>query len=326
MQQIDAGLKFFIFLVVLGIGLVIALVLWPFSQPASVLFALVAFIAAWIISAAVRMISQWERAVVLQLGKYEGLRGPGLFFITPLLQSVTRIIDTRVITSTFKAEQTITADTVPVDVDAVLFWHVLDAEKAVLEVQAYDQAVGWAAQTALRDVIGRSTLADILSGREKIDSVLRTIIDSRTEPWGIRVESVEIRDVVIPAALQDAMSRQAQAERERQARIILAESETQVAARFMEAAHLYEQSPTALHLRAMNMLYEGMKDKGSMIIVPSSALETMNLGTINLAGLQNTLEASRATPVAPATPTAPVPPAPSAVSMPMPPGYFPGNI
>ena len=170
--------------------------------------------------------------------------------------------------------------------DAVLFWKVTDPERAALEVAAYDQAVGWAAQTALRDVIGRSTLADILSGREKIDAVLRDIIDSRTNPWGVQVESVEIRDVKIPPALQDAMSRQAQAERERQARIILAESETQVAARFMQAAVMYEKSPTALHLRAMNMLYEGMKDKGSLIIVPSSALESMNLGVANLAALQ----------------------------------------
>jgi regulator of protease activity HflC (stomatin/prohibitin superfamily) len=166
------------------------------------------------------MVKQWQKAVVLRLGKFVGLKGPGLFFITPLIETVSTVIDTRTISSTFRAEQTITADTVPVDVDAVLFWRVLDPEKAVLQVAQYDQSVGWAAQTALRDVIGRSTLADILSGREKIDAVLKTIIDARTEPWGVHVQSVEIRDVVIPGALQDAMSRQAQAERERQARII----------------------------------------------------------------------------------------------------------
>lgn len=319
-MQVDAGLKFFLFLIVLVIGLVISSIAGAATNVfVGGLFAFFSFVAAYLISAAVRMVTQWERAVTLQLGRFSGLRGPGLFFIVPLIQNVSRIIDLRVITSTFKAEQTITADTVPVDVDAVLFWRVFDPEKAVLEVQAYDQAVGWAAQTALRDVIGRSTLADILSGREKIDSALRGIIDSRTEPWGIRVESVEIRDVVIPAALQDAMSRQAQAERERQARIILGESETQVAAKFMEAAKLYEQSPTALHLRAMNMLYEGMKDKGSTIIVPSSALETMNLGAMNVANLKNLSNPGNTAPAPPPPAQPPAPSAPSAV-------YLPGNI
>jgi regulator of protease activity HflC (stomatin/prohibitin superfamily) len=270
------------------------------------------FVVAWLIAAAIRMVAQWQRAIVLSFGKFDSIKGPGLFFITPLVQSVSSIIDLRVITSTFRAEQTITSDTVPVDVDAVLFWKVVDPEKAALEVAAYDQAVGWAAQTALRDVIGRSTLADVLSGREKIDSVLREIIDHRTEPWGVQVTSVEIRDVIIPAALQDAMSRQAQAERERQARIILGESETQIAHKFMEAAAMYETSPTALHLRAMNMLYEGMKDKGSLIIVPSSALETMNLGAVTqYAALKGQADAAAQT--APSTPAAaPVAPAPVA--------------
>jgi len=290
-MPVDSSLRFVVFMAILVVGGIVSFIVGAMYAPLGVLFGIGTFIAAWLLSSAVRMVSQWERAVVLQLGRFDGLRGPGLFFIKPIMQNVSRIIDLRTITSTFKAEQTITADTVPVDVDAVLFWKVKDPEKAVLEVQAYDQAVGWAAQTALRDVIGRSTLADILSGREKIDTVLRSIIDSRTEPWGVEVTSVEIRDVVIPAALQDAMSRQAQAERERQARIILAESETQVAAKFMEAAVMYEKSPTALHLRAMNILYEGMKDKGSLIIVPSSALETMNLGAVNLANLQNTITA-----------------------------------
>ncbi|MDQ3814567.1 MAG: slipin family protein, partial [Armatimonadota bacterium] len=246
--------------------------------------------------------------IVLSLGKFDGVKGPGLFFITPIIQTVSSVLDLRTITSTFRAEQTITADTVPVDVDAVLFWRVIDPEKAALEVASYDQAVGWAAQTALRDVIGRSALADILSGRDKVDAVLRDIIDRRTEPWGVRVESVEIRDVKIPAALQDAMSRQAQAERERQARIILGESETQVAAKFMEAARLYETSPTALHLRAMNMLYEGIKDQSTLIIVPSSALETMNLGVPNLAALQTLADNAKATRAANAPPPPPSPP------------------
>lgn len=279
-MHVDAGLKFFVFLLVCAVAFFVGLAAFSINPAIGVVVWICGFIAAWLIAAAIRMVAQWQRAIVLSFGKFDGVKGPGLFFITPLVQSVSSIIDLRTITSTFRAEQTITADTVPVDVDAVLFWKVFDPEKAALEVAAYDQAVGWAAQTALRDVIGRSTLADILSGREKIDSVLREIIDARTVPWGVHVESVEIRDVVIPAALQDAMSRQAQAERERQARIILGESETQIASKFMEAARMYEQSPTALHLRAMNMLYEGMKDKGSLIIVPSSALETMNLGAV----------------------------------------------
>ncbi len=257
----------------------------------------------------VRMTAHWERAIVLSLGKFAGTRGPGLFFLVPLMQSVNSVIDLRTVTSTFRAEQAITADTVPVDVDAVLFWRVTDPERAALEVVAYDQAIGWASQTALRDVIGRSTLADILSGREKIDAVLKALIDGRTAPWGVHVQSVEIRDVKIPPALQDAMSRQAQAERERQARIILAESETQIAAKFMEAAALYEKSPTALHLRAMNMLYEGMKDKGSMIIVPSSALETMNLGALNYAALRPQAgDMANTQPVAPLNGVSPIPP------------------
>jgi regulator of protease activity HflC (stomatin/prohibitin superfamily) len=302
-MQVDAGLKFFVFLIVCAVGFFVGLAATTISPAIGVVVWIGAFLAAWLISAAIRMVAQWQRAVVLTLGKFDGIKGPGLFFITPLIQTVSSIIDLRTITSTFRAEQTITADTVPVDVDAVLFWKVIDPEKAALEVQAYDQAVGWAAQTALRDVIGRSSLADILSGREKIDTVLREIIDNRTEPWGIRVESVEIRDVVIPNQLQDAMSRQAQAERERQARIILGESETQVAAKFMEAAQLYEQSPTALHLRAMNMLYEGMKDKGSLIIVPSSALETMNLGAVTqYAALKSQADAAAATGKHPAPP------------------------
>ena len=233
--------------------------------------------------AAIKVADQWERVIVLRLGKYQSLRGPGLFFIIPIIDSVPFWIDTRVITASFKAEKTLTKDTVPVDVDAVLFWKVVDPEKAALEVAQYQTAIGWAAQTALRDVIGKTMLADMLTGRESIDTDLQRIIDKRTEPWGIHVLSVEIRDVLIPAALEDAMSMQAQAERERQARVILGDSERQVAEKFEEAARTYVNNPTALHLRAMNMLYEGLKHNSTLVIVPSSVVDTMQLG--NLAGM-----------------------------------------
>ena len=244
--------------------------------------------------AAVKVADQWERVIVLRLGKYRSLRGPGLFFIIPIIDSVPFWIDTRVITASFKAEKTLTKDTVPVDVDAVLFWKVTDPEKAALEVAQYQTAIGWAAQTALRDVIGNTMLADMLTGRETIDADLQKIIDKRTEPWGIHVQSVEIRDVLIPAALEDAMSMQAQAERERQARVILGDSERQVAEKFEEAARTYVNNPTALHLRAMNMLYEGLKQNSTLVIVPSSVVDTMQLG--NLAGMTAlSMELSRKT-------------------------------
>jgi regulator of protease activity HflC (stomatin/prohibitin superfamily) len=233
--------------------------------------------------AAVKVADQWERVVVLRLGKYLSLRGPGLFFIIPIIDSVPFWIDTRVITASFKAEKTLTKDTVPVDVDAVLFWKVIDPKMAALEVAEYQTAIGWAAQTALRDVIGKTMLADMLTGRETIDVSLQKIIDKRTEPWGIHVQSVEIRDVLIPAALEDAMSMQAQAERERQARVILGDSERQVAEKFAEASLTYVNNPTALHLRAMNMLYEGLKQNSTLVIVPSSVVDTMQLG--NMAGM-----------------------------------------
>src|SRR6516225_3867061 len=225
-----------------------------------------------------KIAQQWERAIVLRLGRYHAMRGPGLFFIMPFVDSVTSWIDQRTITTGFAAEQTLTSDTVPVNVDAVLFWMVHDAQKAALEVQEYAQAVSWAAQTALRDIIGRTPLGDLLVGREKIEAELQQLIDARSNPWGITVQSVEMRDVVIPTALQDAMSRQAQATREKQARIILGEAEVAIAKLFDEAADQYRNNPTALHLRAMNMLYEGLKEKGAMMIVPSSAVETMGLG------------------------------------------------
>jgi regulator of protease activity HflC (stomatin/prohibitin superfamily) len=225
-----------------------------------------------------RVAQQWERAVVLKLGRFVGLRGPGLFWIVPFIDTVTTWIDQRTITTSFAAEQTLTSDTVPVNVDAVLFWMVHDAQKAALEVQDYEQAVSWAAQTALRDIIGRTALTDLLRGRERIENELQLLIDARSNPWGITVQSVEMRDVVIPSALQDAMSREAQAAREKQARIILGQAEMEIANSFHEAAKAYRDNPTALHLRAMNMLYEGLKEKGALMLVPSSAVESMGMG------------------------------------------------
>jgi regulator of protease activity HflC (stomatin/prohibitin superfamily) len=225
--------------------------------------------------------NQWEKAVILRFGKFHGLRGPGVFWIIPIIDTVVNWIDQRVMVTPFAAEKTLTKDTVPVDVDAVLFWMVWDAEKASLEVADYRAAIAWASQTALREIIGQMALADILVGRSKMDSDLQHIIDERTTPWGISVQSVEIRDVIIPRDLEDTMSRQAQAERERQARVILGESEKQIAASFAEASEAYINNPTALHLRAMNMLFEGLKEKGALVIVPSSAVETMNLGGVS---------------------------------------------
>ncbi len=221
---------------------------------------------------------QWERMVVLRLGRFIGLRGPGLFWIIPFIETVPRRIDQRVITSGFAAEQTLTMDTVPVNVDAVLFWMVVDAEKAALEVQNYSSAVSWAAQTALRDIIGRTSLANLLRGREQIEAELQQLIDKRTTPWGVTVESVEMRDIVIPNQLQEAMSREAQAMREKQARIILGEAEMEIARSFEQASLVYQDNPTALHLRAMNMLYEGLKEKGALMLVPSTAVESMGMG------------------------------------------------
>lgn len=230
---------------------------------------------------AIQVARQWEKAVVLRFGRFVGLRGPGLFFILPLVDQVSTWIDHRVMVTPFNAEKTLTRDTVPVDVDAVLFWVVWDAEKAALEVEDYKTAIAWAAQTALREVIGQKPLSDILVGRAKMDAELQQIIDERTTPWGITVQSVEIRDIVIPQELEDAMSRQAQAERERQARVILGESEKQIADSFAQASQAYINNPTALHLRAMNMLFEGLKEKGALVIVPSSAVDTMNLGGLS---------------------------------------------
>jgi regulator of protease activity HflC (stomatin/prohibitin superfamily) len=223
--------------------------------------------------------SQWERGVVLRFGRFTGLRGPGLFWIVPFIDRMSSWIDQRTITTSFAAEQTLTSDTVPVNVDAVLFWMVHDPEKAALEVQDYAQAVSWAAQTALRDIIGRTTLTELLRGRERIETELQQLIDQRSNPWGVTVSSVEMRDVVIPGALQDAMSREAQAAREKAARIILGQAEMEIAKSFQEAAKAYADNPVALHLRAMNMLYEGLKrSNATIVIVPSTAVESMQLG------------------------------------------------
>jgi regulator of protease activity HflC (stomatin/prohibitin superfamily) len=222
-----------------------------------------------------KIADQWERAVVLKWGRYVGMRGPGVFFVIPGVHTVAAWIDQRTVTTPFAAEQTLTSDAVPVNVDAVLFWTVYDPEKAALEVQDYVQAVSWAAQTALRDIIGRTSLTELLRGRERIERELQELIDVRTTPWGVTVHSVEMRDVVIPASLQDAMSREAQAAREKQARIILGEAEVEIAKLFEKASEAYQANPTALQLRQMNILYEGLKQKGGMMVVPSTMVESM---------------------------------------------------
>ena len=273
-----------IFFIFLAVGLAIDYSIHGImTSVASTIIAVVALIIASFISSSIKIANPWDKAVVLRLGKFHSLRGPGIFFIIPILDTIPYWIDTRVITTSFKAEKTLTKDTVPVDVDAVLFWKVLDPQKAALEVADYIGAISWASQTALRDVIGKTMLSEMLEGRDKISSVLQKIIDERTEPWGINVISVEVKDVLIPASLESAMSMQAQAERERQARVILGDSERQVAEKFGEAALTYANNPVALHLRAMNMLYEGLKQNSTIVIVPSSAVETMGLGS--MAGL-----------------------------------------
>jgi regulator of protease activity HflC (stomatin/prohibitin superfamily) len=283
-MQNKSFLSAVIFVIIFGIGLAIAYAVHDSAaSAASIIISAGAFILAAFVSSSINIANPWDKAVVLRLGKFQALRGPGLFFIVPILDTIPYWIDTRVITTSFKAEKTLTKDTVPVDVDAVLFWRVLDPQKAALEVADYISAISWASQTALRDVIGKTMLSDMLEGRDKISSVLQKIIDERTEPWGINVNSVEVKDVLIPASLENAMSMQAQAERERQARVILGDSERQVAEKFGEAAKTYTNNPVALHLRAMNMLYEGLKQNSTIVIVPSSAVETMGLGS--MAGL-----------------------------------------
>ena len=227
-----------------------------------------------------RIALQWDRAVVLRMGRFRGLKGPGIFWIWPIVEQVTRYVDMRIRATEFFSESTLTRDTVPVNVDAIIFWMVWDAKKAVLEVESYYRTIVLSAQTALRDTIGTHTLQEMLTQRESLGKALQEALERKTSPWGITVQTVEIRDVIIPQGLEDAMSKQAQAERERQARIILGTAETEIASKFVEAARPYQNNPVAVHLRAMNMLYEGLKEKGSMIIVPSSAVESMNLGVM----------------------------------------------
>jgi regulator of protease activity HflC (stomatin/prohibitin superfamily) len=264
--------SFFVFVAFMAIGMLVTYILRsPFPAIVGVLAGIVA-------TQSPKIAKQWERAIVLRLGKFHGMQGPGLFWIVPFIDTISAWIDQRTITTSFAAEQTLTSDTVPVNVDAVLFWMVHDPEKAALEVQHYAGAVSWAAQTALRDIIGRTGLTDLLRGREKIEAELQHLIDARSNPWGITVQSVEMRDVVIPNALQDAMSREAQAAREKQARIILGQAEMEIAHSFEQAARSYQNNPVALHLRAMNMLYEGLKEKGALMLIPSSAVESMGMG------------------------------------------------
>lgn len=273
-----------IFFVILVVGFALAFgAHQSTAEVAAVCILVTTFLLASIVSSAIQVADQWSKAVVLRLGKFRSLEGPGVFLIVPLIESIPYWIDTRVLTTSFTAEKTLTKDTVPVDVDAVLFWKIVDPKRAALDVADYPSAISWASQTALRDVIGKTMLSDMLEGRDKISDVLQKIIDARTEPWGINVISVEVKDVLIPASLEDAMSMQAQAERERQARVILGDSERQVAEKFGEAAKTYANNPVALHLRAMNMLYEGLKENSTIVIVPSTAVETMQLG--GLAGL-----------------------------------------
>ncbi len=294
----------FVVIVLVGLALAYATEAPPYYG-ASGWIVVLTFVVAFIVSYAVRIADQWERVVVLRLGRFRALEGPGLFFIIPIVETVPYWIDTRVITSAFKAEKTLTKDTVPVDVDAVLFWKVIDPKKAALDVADYNGAINWASQTALRDVIGKTMLADMLEGRDKISADLQKIIDERTEPWGVNVISVEVKDVLIPPALQDAMSMQAQAERERQARVILGDSERQVAEKFGEAAKTYANNPTAFHLRAMNMLYEGLKrDNATIVIVPSTAVETMQLGGMTgLTTIAGAMAQTRGAPIAPPAPS-----------------------
>ena len=271
-----------LFVIIAALGFILASTVGsnlssPESTTIIIVFLILAGLAAW----STKVASQWSRAVVLRLGKYHSLKGPGLFFIIPIIDNIPYWIDIRVISTSFKAEKTLTKDTVPVDVDAVLFWKVVDPKKASIDVADYYSAINWASQTALRDVIGKTMLADMLEGRDKMSAILQNIIDERTEPWGINVISVEVKDVLIPEGLEAAMSMQAQAERERQARVILGDSERQIANMFNEAAKSYENNPTAFHLRAMNMLYEGLKTNSTIVIVPSTAVESMGLGGIN---------------------------------------------
>jgi len=264
------------FIIIFALAAFIFFVIGWQNIPLTVILILLALGAA----VSIKVADQWEKAVILRMGKYIGLKGPGIFFIIPVVDKVYRYVDQRVRVTDFKAEETLTRDTVPVNVDAVVYWMVWDAEKSALEVKEYIKAVSYIAQTALRDTIGKHDLADLLQNRENIAEALQTTLDEHTNPWGITCQTVGIKDIVIPSALADAMSKQAQAERERQARIILGTAETEISEKFAQASKNYQNNPVALQLRGMNMLFEGLKEKGSLVIVPSSALESMNLGAV----------------------------------------------
>jgi hypothetical protein len=246
------------------------------NVPAAIILTIVSII----IARSIHIADQWEKAVVLRMGKFNGLKGPGIFMIVPILDKVDKFVDQRVRVTDFKADQTLTKDTVPVNVDAVVYWTVWDVEKAALEVQDYETAIWQIAQTALRDMIGKNELAELLQERDKVADDLQKILDHNTNPWGITCQTVGIKDIIIPQTLADAMSKEAQAERERRARVILGTAETEIAEKFAKASEQYKNNPVALHLRGMNMLFEGLKEKGSMVIVPSSALDSMNLGAM----------------------------------------------
>jgi regulator of protease activity HflC (stomatin/prohibitin superfamily) len=273
MQRIDvSGVARLLFAISLAIGLAISQAI---HNPAP---AVVGALVGLYFLFAIKVVRQWEKVAVLRFGKYVGLRGPGLCHIVPIMETLSPYVDQRVRVASVSAESTLTRDTVPVNVDAIVFWMVWNAEKSILEVENFIEAITLSAQTALRESIGRHELAEMITERETLGRELQRILDEKTNPWGITVQSVEIRDVKIPQGLEDAMSRQAQAERERQARIILGQAETEISNSFVQAAEAYAENPIALHLRAMNMLYEAIKEKGSMVIVPSSAVETMGLG------------------------------------------------
>ena len=266
-------ISLFVFIVLVSLGLYLLAVVGVVGLIILLVFSL-------LVSSAIRVADQWERAVVLRLGKYKGLKGPGPFMIIPVIDSVSTYIDQRVRVSVFNAEQTLTKDTVPVNVDAVVYWTVWDVEKAALEVQEYQKAIEHIAQTGLRDTIGKHELSELLQERDKIADDLQHVLDRSTSPWGITCQTVGIKDIAIPQDLAEAMSKEAQAERERRARVILGTAETEIAEKFAQASQKYTDNPVALHLRGMNMLFEGLKEKGSMVIVPSSALDTMNLGAM----------------------------------------------
>jgi uncharacterized membrane protein YqiK len=264
-----------VFLVLVGLSIA----LYYFDYLNALLF-ISSLVISLILANAICIADQWEKAVVLRMGKYKGLKGPGIFFIIPIIDKIDNYIDQRVRVTEFKAEQTLTKDTVPVNVDAVVYWTVWDVEKAALEVQEYETAISYIAQTGLRDVIGKHELAELLQERDKVAEVFQKMLDEHTSPWGITCQNVGIKDIIIPQTLADAMSKEAQAERERRARVILGTAETEIAEKFAKASEQYINNPVALHLRGMNMLFEGLKEKGSMVIVPSSALDSMNLGAM----------------------------------------------